>query len=218
MTMIRLSNVHKSYPTKQGYRIVLRDASLDIPRGRSLGILGKNGAGKSTLIRLLAGIEYPDRGTIERNVQVSSPLGLVGSFNNNLTGRENARFVARLYDIDWKEMVSFVESFAELGAFFDEPVRNYSSGMRARLSFAISISVDFDVYLIDEVTAVGDARFRERCAQALAARRNRSDVIMVSHSIGTILRYCDYGAILHDGELELFDDLNEAISIYKQLM
>jgi capsular polysaccharide transport system ATP-binding protein len=177
-----------------------------------------NGAGKSTLIRLLAGIEYPDRGSISRAVNVSAPLGMIGSFNNHLSGRENARFVSRLYGIDWKSMVEFIEDFAELGAYFDEPVRSYSSGMRSRLSFAISISVDFDVYLIDEVTAVGDARFRERCAQALAKRRDHADVIMVSHSVGTIRRYCDYGAVLHDGRLEVFDDLEKAISIYRQLM
>jgi capsular polysaccharide transport system ATP-binding protein len=218
MNNISLRGVHKAYPTKEGYRVVLRNVSLDIPRGKSLGILGTNGAGKSTLIRLLAGIEYPDKGDIERFVQVSSPLGLVGSFNNHLTGRENARFVARLYDIDWREMVDFIEDFAELGPFFDEPVRTYSSGMRARLAFAVSISVDFDVYLIDEVTAVGDARFRERCARVLAARRDHSDVIMVSHSVGTIRRYCDYAAILHDGQLEVFEDLERAIAIYRNLL
>jgi capsular polysaccharide transport system ATP-binding protein len=216
--MIYLDHVHKAYPTQQGYRVVLRNVTLDLQKGRSLGILGMNGAGKSTLIRLLAGIEYPDRGTITRDVKVSAPLGMVGSFNNNLSGRENARFVSRLYDIDWRSMIEFVEDFAELGAFFDEPVKTYSAGMRARLSFAISISVDFDVYLIDEVTAVGDARFRERCAQALAKRRDHADVIMVSHSVGTIRRYCDYAAVLHDGRLEVFDDIDTAISIYRQLM
>jgi capsular polysaccharide transport system ATP-binding protein len=216
--MIYLDHVHKAYPTQQGYRVVLRNVTLEMPRGRSLGILGMNGAGKSTLIRLLAGIEFPDRGNIIRDVQVSAPLGMVGSFNNNLSGRENARFVSRLYDIDWQTMINFVEDFAELGAYFDEPVSTYSSGMRSRLSFAISIAVDFDVYLIDEVTAVGDARFRERCAQALAKRRDHADVIMVSHSVGTIRRYCDYAAILHDGRLEVFDDIETAISIYRQLM
>ncbi len=215
--MIELRNVRKSFRIRNGRRVVLRDASIRFCKGRNVGILGLNGSGKSTLVRLLAGIELPDSGSIIRNARVSFPLGFSGTFDPFLTGRENARFIARLYRLEWRPYVDFIKEFAELGRFFDEPVKIYSSGMRARLAFATSIAANFDVYLVDEVTAVGDMRFRERCAETFAQRRAQSDVIMVSHNIGTIKRYCDAGAVLFNGHLEPYDDLDEAIAVYKSL-
>jgi capsular polysaccharide transport system ATP-binding protein len=215
--MIELRDVRKTYRTRHGRRVVLRGASIRFCRGRSVGILGLNGSGKSTLVRLLAGVELPDSGRIIRDARVSFPLGFAGTFDPFLTGRENALFIARLYQLEWKPYVAFIKEFAELGRFFDEPVKTYSSGMRARLAFATSIAANFDVYLVDEVTAVGDARFRERCAQAFDQRRAHSDVIMVSHNIGTIKRYCDAGAVLFNGHLEPYEDIDEAIAVYKQL-
>lgn len=215
--MIELRNVRKTYRTRHGRKVVLRNSSMRFHRGRSVGILGLNGSGKSTLVRLLAGVELPDRGSIVRNVRVSFPLGFSGTFDPFLTGRENALFIARLYRLEWDPYVAFIRDFTELGDFFDEPVKTYSSGMRARLAFATSIAANFDVYLVDEVTAVGDARFRDRCAEAFAERRNHSDVIMVSHNIGTIKRHCDAGAVLFNGHLEPYEDVDEAIAVYKQL-
>jgi capsular polysaccharide transport system ATP-binding protein len=148
---------------------------------------------------------------------VSFPLGFSGTFDPYLTGRENALFIARLYRLEWRPFVAFIQDFAELGRFFDERVKKYSSGMRARLAFATSIAANFDVYLVDEVTAVGDARFRERCAEAFAERRKQSDVIMVSHSVRTIKRYCDAGAVLFNGHIESYDDVEEAIYVYNRL-
>lgn len=215
--MIELRNVRKTYRTRHGRRVVLRDTSIKFCRGRNVGILGLNGSGKSTLVRLLAGVELPDRGTITRSVRVSFPLGFSGTFDPFLTGRENALFIARLYGLDWKPYVAFIQDFTELGNFFDEPVKTYSSGMRARLAFATSIAANFDVYLVDEVTAVGDAPFRERCAETFALRRKQAHVIMVSHNIGTIKRYCDAGAVLFNGHIEPYDDIDEAIFVYKKL-
>jgi capsular polysaccharide transport system ATP-binding protein len=158
-----------------------------------------------------------DSGNIIRDVSVSFPLGFSGTFDLFLTGRENALFIARLYRLEWKPYVAFVQEFTELGKFFDQPVKTYSSGMRARLAFATSIAANFDVYLVDEIMSVGDARFRGRCAEAFANRRNYSDVIMVSHNVRTIRRYCDAGAVLFNGHLEPYEDVDEAIAVYNKL-
>jgi capsular polysaccharide transport system ATP-binding protein len=212
--MIRLDGVTKSYHTPNGRRVVLDDVSYDFRRGSSVGILGLNGAGKSTLIRLMAGLEHPTRGRVIRTGRISWPLAFSGGFHGSLTGAENVKFVTRIYDIDYNQAMRYVADFAEIGVYMDMPVKTYSSGMRARLAFGLSIALDFEVYLIDEVTAVGDQRFQDRCKEALAGRRRNSDIIMVSHSMEFIKTYCDDGIILQDGNLETFPTLADSIDEY----
>ncbi len=212
--MIRLSQVTKGYRTHAGLHVVLDHLDCEIPPGANLGILGANGAGKSTLLRILAGIELPDAGRIERQGRVSWPIGFAGGFNGSLTGEENCRFVARVYGQSVDRVVGFADDFAEIGKYFQMPVRTYSSGMRARLAFGLSMAIDFDYYLVDEVTAVGDKKFQERCRQAFLERSNHSSVIIVSHQLNTIRSYCDRAAVLKDGRLQFFDDLDEAASVY----
>jgi capsular polysaccharide transport system ATP-binding protein len=217
--MIVLDRVHKAYRTIEGRQIVLQDISVVIPEGRSLGVLGANGSGKSTLIRLLAGTERPDAGRISRGTKaVSFPLGFGGTMHPKLSGLENVVFLARLYDVDEHEAAAYVEGFAELGAYFRMPVGTYSAGMRARLAFGACLAIQFDVYLIDEVTSVGDARFRVKCLDAFRQRMDRADVIMVSHDYETMRAYCDIGAVLSDGRLMLFDDLEAAIEHHDRAM
>lgn len=215
MTIV-LDRVTKSYPAKGGRRYVLDDVSAVLPADRSIGILGLNGVGKSTLLRLIAGSEWPDRGEIRHDLRMSWPLGLSSSFQGSLTGRENLRFVCRIYGVDIGRVVDFVADFAELGSYFDMPVSSYSSGMRARLAFALSLAIDFDCYLIDETIAVGDYRFQEKCRRALGERRARSTVIMVSHSDALIRQFCDVAAVLSEGRLMLFDTVAAATAYYRR--
>jgi capsular polysaccharide transport system ATP-binding protein len=215
--MIALDQVTKSYRTAQGRRVVLDNASAEFPTGCNIGILGANGAGKSTLIRLLAGSEQPDRGRIRRDGRVSFPLGYGGTFHGSLSGRENVAFLARIYGADLRETIGYVADFAELGAYFDMPVNTYSAGMRARLAFGASLAIDFDTYLIDEVTEIGDERFRRKCAAAFRERILRSDIILVTHNTRTLRQYCDRGAILADGELRLYDDIAGALDLYHRM-
>ena len=216
--MIALEGVAKAYATAAGRKIVLDDATIDFAPGHNYGILGANGAGKSTLIRLLAGSEMPDRGTIRRYARVSFPLGFGGTFHGALSGRENVAFIARVYGAGLRPTIRFVEEFAELAEYFDMPVNTYSSGMRARLAFGTSLAIDFDVYLIDEVTEVGDERFRQRCAAAFRERLRRCDIILATHNSQTIRQYCDRGAILADGRLQLFDDIAGAFERYRRML
>lgn len=212
--MIALDGVSKSYPTPAGRKIVLDNATVTFAAGHNVGILGVNGAGKSTLIRLLAGTEPPDRGIVRREARVSFPLGYGGTFHGALSGRENVVFIARVYGAAVRPMLRYVEEFAELGAYFDMPVNTYSAGMRARLAFAACLAVDFDVYLIDEVTETGDERFRRKCAAAFRERMARSDIILVTHNRQTIRQYCDLGAVLANGVLRLCDDMTSALDRY----
>ncbi len=216
--MIALDGVAKAYATTGGRKIVLENATVAFAPGHNFGILGANGVGKSTLIRLLAGSEMPDRGTIRRDARVSFPLGFGGTFHGALCGRENVAFIARVYGAGLRPTIRFVEEFAELGEYFDMPVNTYSAGMRARLAFGTCLAIDFDVYLIDEVTEVGDERFRQRCAIAFRERLRRSDIILATHNSHTIRQYCDRGAILADGRLQLFDDLASAFERYRRLL
>jgi capsular polysaccharide transport system ATP-binding protein len=210
--MIRLERVSKAYRTRRGRKVVLHHASASFESGHNFGILGVNGAGKSTLIRLLSGSELPDRGTIRRYGRVSFPLGFGGTFHGALSGRENAAFIARIYGAAMRTAIGYVEEFAELGEYFDMPVNTYSAGMRARLAFAACLAIDFDVYLIDEVTEVGDQRFRRKCAEAFRARMVHSDIILVTHNPQTLRQYCDRGAILANGALSLYDDVGAALT------
>lgn len=216
--MIALDRVAKSYATRAGRRVVLAEATVDFPAGHNFGILGANGAGKSTLIRLLAGSELPDRGAIRRRARVSFPLGFGGTFHGALSGRENVAFIARIYGAAVRPTIRFVEEFAELGEYFRMPFETYSSGMRARLAFAACLAIDFDVYLVDEVTEIGDEHFRRKCALAFRERLRRSDIILATHNSHTIRQYCDRGAILAGGRLQVFDDLAEAFSHYRRML
>ena len=216
--MIIFENVHKSYRTRLGRRIIVDQLDMVLDTRKNIGILGLNGAGKSTLLRLISGAELPDRGRIRRTVSISFPLGYVGCFASNMSGRENAAFLARVYGFDVDQVVSFVEVFAELGDYFDEPVKTYSSGMSARLGFGTSIALEFDVYLIDEGFSAGDARFAARCQTAFKERLENSRVIIVSHATETLLTYCDVGATLHEGKLTYYDDIKEAVACYNEIV
>ena len=216
--MIALEGVAKSYPGVGGRKVLLHDVSTEFPSGHNFGILGANGAGKSTLIRLLAGSEMPDRGTIRRDVRVSFPLGFGGTFHPALSGRENVAFIARVYGAAVRRTTRFVEEFAELGADFEMPVNTYSAGMRARLAFGACLAIDFDVYLIDEVTETGDERFRRKCAAAFRERLRRSDIILATHNHHTIRQYCDRAAVLAGGHLQVFGDVAGAFACYRRML
>jgi capsular polysaccharide transport system ATP-binding protein len=214
--MIRLINVTKTYRTNRMRRTVLNDVSAAFDPRHAYGILGLNGAGKSTLLRIIAGSEQPDRGRVHRGASISWPLAFGGGFHSAMTGRENLNFVANVYGVSARYVTEFVVDFAELGAYIDAPVITYSSGMQARLAFAMSMAIEFDFYLIDEVTAVGDERFTARCTAALLERRQRSGLMLVAHGAGAIRTLCDRGAILKDGKLTLFDDVDTAIETYRK--
>jgi capsular polysaccharide transport system ATP-binding protein len=217
LNMIQLNNVFKFYRTERHIKVVLDHVSTVFDTSRSYGLLGVNGAGKSTTLRIIAGTELPNSGSVRRSVRVSWPLGFGGGFHPAMTGRENVHFVARVYGADIRRVVAFVEDFAELGDYFDAPYKTYSSGMMARLAFGLSMAIEFDVYLIDEITAVGDARFQKRCEEAFVQRRKNSGLIVVSHSMGTIQKYCDCGGVLVDGQLIMYDSPDKAIEMYNRL-
>lgn len=215
--MITIENVYKFYRINRLKKIVLRDVSFEFKPGRSYGILGINGAGKSTLMRLLSGTELPNGGRIRRTVKVSWPLGFSGGLHPNMTGRDNVSFVARAYGENVRETVEFVEDFAEVGPYIDAPVKTYSSGMVQRVAFGLSMAISFDCYLIDEVMAVGDARFRARCRAEFEKRKKFSDIIMVSHDMASIQTYCEEGFVLAAGELHHFPKVADAIEAYRLL-
>ena len=217
--MIVAAGVGKSYRQEsgRGYHQVLSDIDFELARGEKLAVLGRNGAGKSTLIRLMAGIELPSVGIIDRNMSVSWPVGLNGGVGGSMTGHDNIRFICRLYDKPFELMREYVDDFAELGKFLGEPVRTYSAGMRARLNFALSIAVDFDCYLIDEIIAVGDQRFQQRSYEELFVRRKDRSLILASHVPHIIKEYCTRALVLHRGRGKVFDDLDLAIDIYQDL-
>lgn len=212
--MISLTRVGKTYGTRLGPRAVLHDINLQIPRGQHLGILGRNGAGKSTLIRLISGAELPTCGEVQRTMSVSWPLAFGGAFQGALTGLDNLRFICRVYGADPRDKIGFVEEFSELGLYLREPVRSYSAGMQARLAFAISMIVEFDCFLIDEVVAVGDARFQTKCHVELFEKRKDRAMIFVSHDPGYIRAHCDRASVLLDGELNHFNSVDEAQDFY----
>jgi capsular polysaccharide transport system ATP-binding protein len=213
--MIELSEITKIYATNTGSNVVLDRISFSFPARTNIGILGKNGAGKSTLLRIIAGTEQPDSGTVARSGVVSWPIGFAGGFNGSLSGEENSRFVARIYGADIDEVVGFTMDFAELGEYFYMPVKTYSSGMRARLAFGLSMAIEFDAYLVDEVTAVGDSNFQQKCRRAFQERSDRSSVIIVSHQMSTIRDYCQRCAVIRDGKLLCFDSVEEASRAYE---
>ncbi|WJF90812.1 ABC transporter ATP-binding protein [Paraburkholderia bonniea] len=212
--MIILDHVCKDYPTRSGKRKILRDINVEINPGERIGILGRNGSGKSTLLRLLSGAEAPTSGSVIRKMNVSWPLAFGGAFQSSLTGMDNLRFICRLYGVQLEEQLDFVESFTELGPYLREPVKRYSAGMRARLSFALSLAVDFDCYLIDEIIAVGDSRFHEKCHYELFERRGDRTYVVVSHDPGLVGRYCQRAAVLKNGNLTEFSAISDAYNFY----
>lgn len=220
--MITVSNLSKSYLYK-GKRInILNDISFKIEKNTSVAILGKNGAGKSTLLRLICGIDYPDSGNIVRECSVSWPVGLVGGFQGSLTARENITFVTKIYLGNnkkiIKEKIKMVEEFAEIGKYFDRPFKTYSSGMKSRITFGLSMAFDFDIYLIDEVTSAGDERFRKRSREILKKRKINSEFIMVDHNLWGLKFHCDKALLIHKGSIIEFDDLEEGIRMHKKLL
>ncbi|MGH6763326.1 MAG: ABC transporter ATP-binding protein [Phyllobacterium sp.] len=209
--MITFRDVSKSYPFGNTRKTVLNTFSGSFPKGVNTGILGQNGAGKSTLFRLFAGSEPPDSGQIMRRGTVSWPLGFSGGFHGSLTARENVRFISRIYNRDPRQVFDFVEDFAEIGRYVDMPIKSYSSGMKARLAFGVSMAIDFDYYLIDEVIAVGDAAFKKKCHRVLSERRQKSTIILISHSNGLLKEFCEVGGLLHEGCLKFFPSIDDAI-------
>jgi len=206
--------VSKRYDTRSGPVTVLDHVNLSVAPGEKLGILGRNGAGKSTIVRLMSGAEWPTTGTIERHMTTSWPLAFGGAFQSALTGLDNLRFICRIYGTSADDKIAFVEDFSELGIYLREPVRTYSSGMRARLAFAISMTVEFDCFLIDEVIAVGDARFQVKCHTELFEKRADRAMIIVSHDASFIRAHCNRAAVLKDGKLVSFDSVDEAYDFY----
>lgn len=213
--MIVLDKVTKRYSTRQGSRVVLDEIDLAIRPGEKIGILGRNGSGKSTLIRLISGAEMPTSGHVSREMSISWPLAFTGAFQGSLTGLDNLRFICRVYGADIESAIPKVEEFSELGIYLGEPVKKYSSGMRARLAFAISLAIDFDCFLIDEVVAVGDSRFHQKCEAELFEKRKDRAMIIVSHQPEQIISHCDRAAVLHAGKINCFDDVTHAYEFYQ---
>ncbi|MDL4912842.1 MAG: ABC transporter ATP-binding protein [Enterobacterales bacterium endosymbiont of Blomia tropicalis] len=215
--MIKIENLTKSYRTPAGRHYVFKDLNIELPTGKSVALIGRNGAGKSTLLRMIGGIDRPDSGSIITNKTISWPVGLSGGFQGSLTDRENVKFVARLYakKEELKEKVAFVEEFAELGKYFDMPIKTYSSGMKSRLGFGLSMAFKFDYYLVDEVTAVGDARFRSKCIDMFNERKMQSSIVMVSHNLSSLKDYCDIALyITKDRGVILNTSIEQAVNDY----
>lgn len=213
--MIRAERLCKTYPGRHGRHVVLDEINIEVPRGTRLALLGRNGSGKSTLIRLLGKVELPDSGSVVHEMSVSWPLGFSGSFQGSLSGLDNVRFIARIYRSDYERLRAFVDDFAELGDFLYQPVKTYSSGMRARLAFALSIAIDFDCYLIDEVIMVGDQRFHARCREALFDRSAGRALVLASHDAHFVRENCDAALVLNKGHARFYGDLDEALSVYQ---
>jgi capsular polysaccharide transport system ATP-binding protein len=216
--MLSIEHVSKEYSTRRGRRLVLNDVNFQLGRGRNLGILGRNGAGKSTLIRLISGAERPTSGRVVRGMSVSWPLAFAGAFHLNLTGLDNLKFVCRVYGVDYKPLVPFVEEFTELGLYFREPVVHYSYGMTTRLAFALSMAIEFDCFLIDEAMVAGDIRFHERCHYELFHKRKDRAFILVTHDASVIKLYCENAAVLHEGRLLAFPTVDAAYDFHAKTM
>ena len=212
--MIRLEKICKSYGLHRGRKTVLENVDLEITFGQRIGILGRNGAGKSTLIRMISGAELPSSGKISRKMSVSWPIAFGGAFQSSLTGMDNLRFICRVYGVDAKRVEPFVQEFSELGRYLREPIKSYSSGMRARLAFAISMAIEFDCFLIDEVIAVGDSRFHAKCYDELFVKRADRAMIIVSHDPGYIRQHCNKAMVLAAGKLIDFSTVDEAFAYY----
>lgn len=216
--MIELVDVHKTYPVRGGRVEILKGVNLRVNRGERVGILGGNGAGKSTMLRLISRIERPTSGRVNCTMRMSWPIAFSGAFQGALTGMDNVRCICRIYGIDPVTVIDFVEDFSQLGRYLREPVKLYSSGMRARLAFAVSMMIDFDCYLIDEVVMVGDARFRDRCNEELFGKRSDRAMIIVSHDSHYLREHCEKGSVLSGGYLHHFDGVEEALAAHERNM
>jgi capsular polysaccharide transport system ATP-binding protein len=218
--MIAVKNLYKRYQTIHGPGPwVLSNVNLSIPPKLSVGIVGANGAGKSTLLRLIGGTDSPNRGEVKRHCRVSWPMGLGSGLKGSLTGRQNSVFVCRIHGLNDEETTSaiaFIEDFAEIGNSFNEPIHSYSSGMKSRLQFGMSLAFDFDVYISDEVTSTGDAAFQKKARQAFQNLAGRSSLIMASHSDKTLKQFCEAGIFVYQGQVHWFDDIDDAIKAYKK--
>ena len=217
--MIIVEDVHKRYQTDHGPgKWVLQGVSFTIPPKLSVGLIGVNGAGKSTLLRLVGGVDQPNKGRIERHCRVSWPMGFGGGLQGSLTGRQNAKFVCRIHghDADIPDRLAYIEDFAAIGDAFEEPVKTYSSGMKSRLQFALSLAFDFDVYISDEVTATGDAAFKKKAADAFKNLADHASLIMVSHGEGTLRQFCTAGIWIHEGKAHWFDQIGDALKAYNE--
>lgn len=215
--MIELRNLTKSYRTRNGRHYVFRDLNVTIPTKANVALLGRNGAGKSTLMRILGGIDYPDQGKVVSDVSISWPLALSGGFQGSLTGRENAKFVCRIYgeEAELNSKLAFIKEFSGIEDYFEEPVKSYSSGMKARVAFALSMAFEFDVYLVDEITAVGDQDFKKKSQKAFDSMRERAGVVMVSHNMATLKQQCDMAILLENSTAKVFKDIEEGIACYQ---
>jgi len=216
--MIELRNLSKTYHLNGRSKVVARNMNVTFPTGVSVGLLGRNGAGKSSLLKMIAGTMDPDSGDVLSDGTISWPVGFAGSFHPELTGSQNVRFVARIYGVDTTTLIDFVEDFADLGQHFHLPFRSYSSGMRSRLAFGTSMGIQFDTYLVDEVTSVGDAMFRQKSEMVFKARMAKSGAIVVSHSDDMLKRMCQAGAVLENGKLRYFDNINDAVAHYGKII
>lgn len=215
--MIICDNISKSYTHAGGRKQVLDSVNLVVNPGERVALLGRNGAGKSTLIKLIGGVEMPTSGKIVRTMSTSWPLGFAGGFQGSLTGFDNARFIARIYQRDYATVRQFVEEFTELGRQLRMPVKTYSSGMRARLAFALSLAIEFDCYLIDEIILVGDQNFQQKCHTEMFEKRTERSMIIASHSTEFIRKYCDKAIVIQDGRATTYDDIDLALDRYSKL-
>ncbi|TAL48527.1 MAG: ABC transporter ATP-binding protein [Methylovulum sp.] len=217
--MILVDNIHKRYKTNHGPgKWVLQGVSFVIPPNVSVGLVGRNGAGKSTLLRLIGGTDQPTKGHVERRCRVSWPMGFGGGLQGSLTGRQNAKFVCRIHghEDDIEDRLAYIQDFAEIGDAFDEPIKTYSSGMKSRLQFGLSLAFDFDVYISDEVTATGDAAFKNKASTAFKNLADHASLIMVSHGENTLKEFCSSGIFLDNGKAHWFDDIDDALKAYKE--
>jgi capsular polysaccharide transport system ATP-binding protein len=217
--MILVDNVHKRYQTEHGPgKWVLQGISFTIPPKLNVGLVGANGVGKSTLLRIIGGVDQPNKGRVERHCRVSWPMGFGGGLQGSLTGRQNAKFICRIhgYEDDIPDRIAYIQDFAEIGEAFDQPVKTYSSGMKSRLQFGLSLAFDFDVYISDEVTAAGDTAFRKKAAAAFKNLADHASLIMVSHGEGTLKQFCSAGIWIHDGQAYWFDKIDDALKAYKE--
>lgn len=219
--MIEVNDVHKRYQTDHGLGPwVLKGVNLTIPRQVNVGLVGGNGAGKSTLLRIIGGVDQPNKGSVRRTCRVSWPMGYGGGLQGALSGRQNAKFVCRIHGhttrADLKDRLHYIQDFAQLGQSFDEPVKTYSSGMKSRLQFALSLAIEFDVYISDEVTAAGDVVFKKKAAAAFKGLANKAGLIMVSHGEGTLRQFCQSGIWLNQGQAHWFENIDDALTAYKE--
>jgi capsular polysaccharide transport system ATP-binding protein len=219
--MIELRNLTKSFPTRNGRKYVFRDLSLKLPTGSGVGLIGRNGAGKSTLLSLLGGMDVPDHGEVITDQSISWPVALSGGLQSSLSARDNIRFVCRVFGAtgpDMREKIKFVEDFAEIGDYFDLPMRTYSPGMRSRVAFGLSMAFDFDYYLIDEVMAVGDPGFRNKAAVLFKEKLAKAGVILVSNNHKDIKELCSTVVFLHNGKATVYDDVDEGIAAFQEVI